>query len=68
MKDTIQDGIIASLTTGAVHSATSPTDTTATIILALISGVIAPIVKTLVEKWTIKIKNRKNKVHHENDK
>jgi hypothetical protein len=62
INDSIQDGIIAGATTGAIHSVSAPQDTTTSIILALISGVIAPLVKSLIEKWSAKRKAKK----HEN--
>lgn len=56
---TLTDSLLAGLTTGTVHTATNPTDTNTTIILAIISGIVAPFIKSLIDKWTEKRKQRK---------
>lgn len=55
----INDSLLAAGTTAAVHATTNPQDTTTSIILAIVSGIIAPFVKALIDKWTEKRKQRK---------
>jgi len=56
---TLTDSLLAGLTTGTVHATTNPTDTKTTIILAIISGIFAPFIKALVDKWSERRKQRK---------
>lgn len=56
---TINDSLTAMGVTGTYHAVSDPNNTTTTIILALISGVLAPLVKSIIEKWNERRKSRK---------
>jgi len=58
-QEIISDSITAMGVTGTYHAVSDPNNTTTTIILALISGVLAPLVKSIVEKWNERRKTRK---------
>ena len=55
----VNDSLLAAGTTAAIHTATNPNDGTTSIILAIVSGIIAPFVKALIDKWTEKRKAKK---------
>ena len=67
MNDTLTDSVLAAGTTGVVHYSAAPTDNTTTIVLSIITGILAPLVKTLVEKWAARAKARKQAKKEDNE-